>query len=128
MLPVTNDERPPVWVGHVLLGATDIDRSNDYYAKLGMRPIEKGEDYAVLELRGGTHLVLNKQEEAVPEGSAATFDVMVEDIDLAWKEYEALGFQPGEIHEQAIHRFFTLCDPSGFTVLVISTHVSEHPV
>ena len=128
MLPVTNDERPPVWVGHILLGATDIDRSNDYYAKLGMRPLEKGEGFAVLELRGGTHLVLSKQEEAAAEGSAASFDVMVEDIDVAWKEYEELGLQPSEIHEQQIHRFFTLRDPSGFTVLVISTHVSEHPV
>ena len=128
MLPVTNDERPPVWVGHILLGATDIERSNDYYAKLGMRPLEKGEDYAVLELRGGTHLVLNKQEEAVAEGSAASFDVMVEDIDVAWKEYDELGLEPSEIHEQQIHPFFTLRDPSGFTVLVISTHVSEHPV
>jgi len=24
--------------------------------KLGMRPLEKGEGYAVLELRGGTHI------------------------------------------------------------------------
>jgi hypothetical protein len=93
-----------------------------------MRPIEKGEGYAVLELRGGTHLVLNKQEEAPVEGSAASFDIMVEDIDVAWKEYDALGFQPNEIHEQQVHRFFSLRDPTGFNVLVISTHASEHPV
>lgn len=128
MLPASNDQRPPVWVGHVLLGATDIDRCNDYYVKLGMRPIEQGDDYAVLELRGGTHLVLNMQEEPAPEGSAASFDIMVEDIDVAWNEYDALGLQPTEIHEQPVHRFFTVRDPSGFTVLVISTHVSEHPV
>ncbi len=127
MLPVTNDQPPPVWVGHVMLGATDVAKSCDYFVKLGMRHIVSGEGFAVLELRGGTHLVLEKRD-APAEGSSAPFDIMVEDIDVAWKEYDALGIKPTEIHRGDIHDFFTVRDPSGLTVLVNSSHVSEHPV
>jgi hypothetical protein len=128
MLPVTNDAPPPVWVGHILLGATDVSKSCDYFVKLGMRHLVSGEGFAVLELRGGTHLVLQRQEAPPAEGSAASFDVMVEDVDVAWKEYGALGFGPSEISRGNIHDSFTLRDPSGFVVTVNSSHVSEHPV
>lgn len=128
MLPVTNDAPPPVWVGHIALGATDVAKSRDYFVKLGMRHLVSGEGFAVLELRGGTHLVLTKQADAPPEGSQASFDIMVEDIDTAWKEYDALGVEASEIERGNIHDSFTLRDPSGFIVKVNSSHVSEHPV
>ena len=129
-MPVaTNAQRPAVWIGHIILGATDVKASNDYYVRLGLRPIVMEEGFSVLELRGGTHIVLNKQDEPTPEGTAAQFDLMVEDIDATWKEYSDLGFEPSEIGEVAdIHRFFTLKDPSGYTILVNSSHVSEYPV
>ena len=122
------DLRPPVWVGHIMLGATDVARSNDYFVKLGMRHIVTGDTFSVLELRGGTHLVLMAQDEAPPEGSRASFDIMVEDIDAAWKRYHELGFEPGEIQDGKIHRSFELRDPSGYLLKVNSSHVSEYPV
>src|SRR5215204_102191 len=50
--------RPSVWIGHTVLTVGDVDRSADYWQRLGMREIERNEDVAVLELRGGTHLLL----------------------------------------------------------------------
>ena len=125
---VSNQERPPVWVGHVILGAIDIARSNDYFVKLGMRQIVSGDGFAVLELRGGTHLVLTNLDESPAEGSRAAFDIMVEDVDAAWKRYHELGFEPSEIEDGDIHRSFTLRDPSGYVLMVNSSHVSEFPV
>ena len=45
------DERPDVWVGHVLIGATDVKKSTDYWTKLGMRVIVSRDQFAVLERR-----------------------------------------------------------------------------
>ena len=52
------DERPQVWVGHITLATPDIPLTRDFMIQLGMRRIADGDDFAILELRGGTHLVL----------------------------------------------------------------------
>ncbi len=128
MAPASNDERPPIWVGHILLGATDVATSNDYFVKLGMRHIVSGEGFAVLEMRGGTHLVLTALADSPPKGSLASFDIMVEDVDAARNQYDKLGFEPSEIEDGDIHRSFKLRDPSGYILTVNSSHVSEFPV
>lgn len=68
------DERPPLWVGHIVLNAADVAVARDYWVAAGMRDITSGEGFAVLELRGGTHLVLVASEEPVVPGTAAPFD------------------------------------------------------
>jgi catechol 2,3-dioxygenase-like lactoylglutathione lyase family enzyme len=50
--------RPPVWIGHVVLPVDDVDSSADFWRRIGMREVERNPHVAVLELRGGTHLVL----------------------------------------------------------------------
>jgi len=52
------DERPPLWVGHVLLETDRIEETEQFMRKLGMRSVVNRPEVAVLELRGGTHLVL----------------------------------------------------------------------
>ena len=128
MLPVSNDAPPPVWVGHTFHGVADVAKACDFYVKIGMRHLVSGDGFSVLELRGGTHMVLQKQDESPATGAQLSFDVMVEDIDVAWKEYGALGLEPGEIERGSIHDCFTLRDPSGYAVKVNSSHVSEYPV
>ena len=127
-MSLSSDERPAVWVGHVSLQASDLGRATDFWTKLGMRLLVKEDTVSVLELRGGTHLVLLSSDKALAPGTAASFDVMVEDIDVAWKQYKELGFDPSEIQPGSIHRSFTLEDPSGYRVVVNSTHVSDGPV
>ncbi len=125
--PATPDERPPVAIGHVVLGVTKLDETYDYLVKLGCRPIEKGSG-GVLELRGGTHLVLLPSAEPAPEGAKAPFDLMVDDIEAAKERYAALGARPSEIETRAFHRSFTVVAPSGHEITVNSSHASGRPV
>src|SRR5689334_14606684 len=67
-------ERPPVWIGHAVLRVADVGRSADYWTGLGLREVERNEHVAVLELRGGTHLVLVPGP--VPDDPDAPFDLM----------------------------------------------------
>ncbi|MBI3302433.1 MAG: hypothetical protein HYZ72_10220 [Deltaproteobacteria bacterium] len=53
-----NQTRPPVAIGHVWLRVTDIPQATKYFVTPGLRLIHQTPTIAVLELRGGTHLVL----------------------------------------------------------------------
>ena len=67
------ETRPPVAIGHVTLRVTDIAQSTEYLVSLGLRFIHQGETMAVLELRGGTHLVLRLADEPIPPKTKAPF-------------------------------------------------------
>ena len=111
--------RPAVSVGHVSVPANDIAKSAEFYISLGMREVVVNERIAVLELRGGTHLVVHPDD---PVESAA-FDLMVDDIDASHAEWTALGYDPSEIERGDIHDRFTMSDPAGTMVTVLSSHV-----
>ena len=98
----------------------------DFMLELGMRGIFTGDEVAVLELRGGTHLVLIKTETL---GSGlADFDLMVDDLEATHGEFEAKGLAPSAIETGRIHSSFTIASPSGHTIKFNSTHVSDKPV
>lgn len=120
------DLRPPVWVGHITLTTSCVEASNDFMVKLGMRPLAQGDDFAVLELRAGTHLVLMARDEI--EAGVAAFDLMVEDLDATHRRLSELGLAPSEISEGRIHSSFTVQDPSGHAIKFNSSHVSDQPV
>jgi len=46
------DERPPIWIGHMSIAATDIEKSVGFMRKLGMRNILQKES-----VNGGAKLV-----------------------------------------------------------------------
>lgn len=120
------DERPPVWIGHVTLATPDLDGTHEFMVRLGMRPIARGEGFAVFELRGGTHLVLLPAEE--PCDGPADFDLMVEDIDATRAHFEELGLAPSAVRTGKVHRSFTVKSPSGHAITFNSNHVSSRPV
>jgi hypothetical protein len=122
------DARPAVWVGHLVLQARDLDRSYAYWSATGMRPLLEGNGFAILELRGGTHLVLAASDEDLAPGTPAPFDLMVEDLAATHARYSELDLGPSEISHDPIHDSFTLTDPNGYVVTVNSTHVSDLPV
>jgi len=62
-----SDPRPAIAIGYVQLPVVNVAMTTDFFVKLGIRTIVTQEDFAVLELRGGTHLVLRPWEE--PEGA-----------------------------------------------------------
>ncbi len=122
------DERPPVWIGHMFLTATDVGETATFMRKLGMRDIFQSESIVVLELRGGTHLLLEPTDDPITLGTKAPFDLMVDDIDASREKFEELGLSPSTIEEGRIHRSFTIFDPSGYEITVNSSHVSNLPV
>ncbi len=121
------DERPAVWVGHIVLPAPDVKRSAEFMAKLGMRELEVGQ-VGIFELRGGTHLILIPTDQPVAKAVEAPFDLMVDDLEAAHARFRARGLDPSEIREVQFHRCFTLVEPGGHEITVNSTHVSELPV
>jgi catechol 2,3-dioxygenase-like lactoylglutathione lyase family enzyme len=117
------ETRPPVWIGHVTLKTRTLDESETFMKQIGMRGIFRGDQVAVLELRGGTHLVLMADESA--EGGAG-FDLMVEDIDSTYAQFKAAGFVVSGMREGSIHNSFTVTEPGGNDIVVNSTHVPDH--
>ncbi len=116
---MSDDERPPVWVGHVSVACTDVAASAAFYRSLGLRDVVDQGDVVILELRGGTHLVVSAGEPA----TTAAFDLMVDDIDAKHEAWTRAGFAPSAIEQGRVHRSFTLTDPAGTLVTVYDTHV-----
>ncbi len=115
--------RPAVWTGHLVVHGTDPARSSAFYANLGMRTVAVMGDVAVMELRGGTHLVVRKDPAA--RGAPAGFDLMVEDLDATHRAWASKGLAVSEItrDERGIHRIFTVSDPDGNAIVVNDSHV-----
>jgi len=123
---VADDERPPVWIGHVVLRTPAVAETRAFMEQLGLRPIAGDDGFGVLELRGGTHLVVLHADE--PSGGDAGFDLMVEDLDATHARLDAEGLAPTTIENGRIHRSFTVRSPSGHTLRFNSSHVSDRPV
>lgn len=115
------DERPPVWIGHIGMQVADPARSHDFYVDAGMRAVLENDDMAILELRGGTHLLLFRGDASPGD---APFDLMVEDLDATHADLSSRGLAVSEITRGEIHDTFTLTDPDGHTVTVHNSHVA----
>jgi hypothetical protein len=96
------------------------------FMKIGLRPIELHENVGILELRGGTHLVL-AQSDSVPPGPAP-FDLMVDDLEETHRLFTEIGLAPSPIVVGSIHRSFTVEDPSEQQISFNSSHLSGKPV
>ena len=123
-----SDERPPVAIGHVSLPVSDVGLSTKYFVKLGLRSIHESKKFTVLELRGGTHLILSPAEEKIIPGAKAPFDLMVDNVEVARRNYEEKGMEPSGIENGTIHSWFTLIDPSGYEITITSSHAGGRTV
>ena len=113
--------RPAVWVGHISLDTNRFDESHAFFRQIGMRPIFKGNGVAVLELRGGTHIVLQDKQHFTPK--MAPFDLMVDDLQGFHQELSSQGWKPSDIQVGHIHSSFTVQEPAGNTITINSSHV-----
>jgi catechol 2,3-dioxygenase-like lactoylglutathione lyase family enzyme len=115
------EERPPVWIGHVVLTVSDLEQSSAFWEAVGMRPVESNTDVAIFELRGGTHLILVPGTPSAP--ADAPFDLMVDDVEATRAAWEAKGLRVSPIEHGRIHAAFDVRDPDGYVVSVNSSHV-----
>ena len=116
--------RPPVWVGHVVLYSNRLGESAQFMRTIGMRPVYEGSDVAVFELRGGTHLILLPKDDVVP--GDAPFDLMVEDLRATHQQFTSLGLAPTPIEAlpSVDHELFRVREPAGHLITFYSNHVS----
>lgn len=127
-MPSPADQRPPVAVGHVRLPVDNVASAARWLETVGLRPIVTREDLAVLELRGGTHVVLRPAERPPAPGTGAPFDLMVDDVDATHRDYAAKGLSPSPIRRGRIHDSFEVAGPGGWTFTVNSSHASGQPI
>ena len=52
------DDLPAAALGHFVMKVRNAERSYQFYAGLGLRPFDTFPGMAIIELRGGTHLLL----------------------------------------------------------------------
>ncbi len=121
---------PAVAIGHVELLVTDVPKAVDYFVQLGMRHIHLDHEFAVLELRGGTHVVLENPEEGqtIQPWKTPPFDLMVEDLQAAYGHCAELGLNPSSIETGRIHDNLYLIGPDEYRIRMTSSHTSGRPV
>ena len=122
----TEDQRPPVWIGHVAMYSPAVAETSQFMQSIGMRPVFENKTIAVLEMRGGTHLVVT--DDADSDLIRGRFDLMVEDLDRSHARFTDLGLAPGEIERGSIHDSFDLREPGGSVITFNSSHVGDLPV
>jgi len=83
--------RPLLSVGHVVLRVSEVTQAAAFYRSLGMRAVVERKEIAILELRGGTHLLLFKARSKPRAGAIRAFDFMVDDADAFHDALQARG-------------------------------------
>ena len=138
-MPDTNLAKPAVGMGHVSLTVADVETSNRFYAMLGLRVVGKGEDMSILELRGGTHLLLFQRGSASAEAESpfeqpapGAIDLMIEGRTFEELDAYRTALITGGIHPDPIpdkryfgHYIFKARDPDGNEVTISTSHASE---
>lgn len=122
------DPRPAAAVGHVFLQVSDVSGAAEFFVGQGLRSVAQGEDFAVLELRGGTHLLLTHARRRIKPGTEVPFDLMVDDIDAWRRACKANGLKPSRIRGLHFHRSFVVQGPDEYVLTITSSHVGNRPV
>ncbi|MEM7151793.1 MAG: VOC family protein [Myxococcota bacterium] len=114
---MNRDLRPSVAIGHLKLSTPDVDSTLAFLDALGARVVHRSGSLAIVEVRGGTHLV-------VREGSADApgFDLMVDGLPQVHETLAARGFGPAPIESGRIHSSFRVTDQAGVPHTLTSSH------
>jgi len=128
-------------VAHLVLKVADLKSSCQFYANLGIAPFAIDEEAAIIELRGGTHLILLPVDQSAGEGIAESltgqfhkifsekFDLMIKGKGLdELKKYRlgliGRGIAAGEIPDETFygHHLFCIKDPDGNGITIYTSH------
>ena len=122
------DKRPPVAVGHVSLHVKDVPTASAFMQVLGLRSVFEKDNFEVLELRGGTHLILNKSRKKITEGAVAPVDLMVDDLHAMRDYCKSKKLKPSKITTGSVHSSFYVPGPDGWSIKITSSHAGDRPV
>ena len=128
-------------VAHLVFKVADLKSSCQFYSNLGIPPFAIDEKVAIVELRGGTHLLLLEVDQLTGEDVAESvtgqfhkrlseqFDLMIKGKGLnELKKYRLdlinRGIAAREIPDETFfgHHLFCIKDPDGNGVTIYSSH------
>src|ERR1700722_2141112 len=128
-------------VAHLVFKVADLKSSCQFYSNLGIPPFFTDEEVAIIELRGGTHLILLSVDSMAGEGIAESLtgqfhkrfseqlDLMIEGKGLdELKKYRleliSRGIAAGEIPDEAFfgHHLFCTKAPDGNGITIYTSH------
>ncbi|MDN7472910.1 VOC family protein [Burkholderia orbicola] len=143
----TDDQLPAVALSHFVMKVQDVDESYRFYTGLGLRAFGAFPGMAIIEMRGGTHLLLFKKGDDQtatlldsrsgqrPDFSSEKIDLMIgghtkADLEsyragLITKGYSPSAIADGELYG---HHYFSMQDPDGNGISVYTSHCSDKPV
>ena len=132
---------PELAVAHLVFKVADLKSSCQFYSNLGIPAFAIDEEIAIIELRGGTHLILLSVGQLVGEGVAESltgqfherfserFDLMIKGKGLnELKKYRleliSRGIAAGEIPDETFfgHHLFCIKDPDGNGITIYTSH------
>lgn len=125
--------------GHIVLHVKDTARSVAFYDRVGLPAFAVRDDFALIELRGGTHIIImSKTSDLAGKSPASRYGQMGhrEAIDMmidsdAREELEAVrqgiidnGIAATEISDQRFfgHYYFKVEDPDGHGITFYTSH------
>jgi catechol-2,3-dioxygenase len=128
-------------VAHLVFKVADLKSSCQFYSNLGIPPFAVDEEGAIIELRGGTHLILLPANQLAGQGIAESltgqfherfserFDLMIkgkglDDLKQYRLELISRGVAAGEIPDETFygHHLFCIKDPDGNGITVYTSH------
>jgi catechol 2,3-dioxygenase-like lactoylglutathione lyase family enzyme len=131
-------------VAHLALKVADLKSSCQFYSNLGIPPFAIDEEVAIIELRGGTHLLLLEVDQLAGEDVAQSltgqfykrfseqFDLMIKGKGLSeLKKYRleliSRGITAGEIPDETFfgHHLFCIKDPDGNGITIYTSHAIQ---
>ena len=131
-------------VAHLVFKVADLKGSWQFYSNLGIPPFFIDEEVAIIELRGGTHLILLSVDSMAGEGVAQSvtgqfhkrfseqFDLMIKGKGLnELKKYRleliSRGIAAGEIPDETFfgHHLFCVKDPDENGITIYTSHAIQ---
>jgi catechol-2,3-dioxygenase len=141
------DLLPAVTLGHFVMKVQDVAASYSFYIGLGLRALGTFPGTAIVEMRGGTYLLLfqkgddqadalrNSQNGQRPDFSSEKIDLMIAGrtkadlesyrVGLIGKGYSPSAIADGELYG---HHYFSMQDPDGNGISFYTSHCSDQPV
>ena len=142
---MTNKEKPKssvLTIAHIVVMVSDLEASCRFYTELGLAPILiDGDQVAIIELHGGTHVLLfksngEKNEDLLPSTTgqfrhrfSEQFDLMIpgesrEELEAYRQGLIKRGIVAGDIPDKKIYGHYLFCikDPDGHGITIYTSH------
>ena len=139
-----NNNLPAAAFAHFILKVNDVGISYQFYTNFGLRPCGIFPDLAIIELRGGTHILLFSKNDELPFSLTSSqlgqrggffserLDLMIDgksrsDLELYRTTLIEKGLSVDAIAEDQFfgHDYFQLADPDGNGITVYTSHTGE---